>query len=159
MIRIAPRLLVFKGLVFMALALLIACQTQPRQTDQTGQVAPAPPQSSSTPADTAPQPAVAPTTPPAVSPTPLPPAPPSPAPQRQEPQPKATADAPSRLFVSVARANLRAGPDTNSKILAVLLKGTKLEVVSKANQWYRVRLDNGTEGWIAESVVTSTRSD
>jgi len=155
MIRIAPRLLVFKALVFMALAVLIACQTQPRQTDQTGHVAPAPPPSSSPPAATAPPPpAVAPTSPPVVTPTPLP----SPTPQRQEPQPKATADA-SRLFVSVARANLRAGPDTNSKILAVLLKGTKLEVVSKANQWYRVRLDNGTEGWIAESVVTSTRSD
>jgi SH3-like domain-containing protein len=57
------------------------------------------------------------------------------------------------LVVSVAKANLRAGPDTNAKILAVLPKGTRLAVISKGNQWYRVRLDNGTEGWLAESVV------
>jgi SH3-like domain-containing protein len=41
----------------------------------------------------------------------------------------------------------------------VLRRGTRLTVVAKGDHWYRVRLDNGTEGWVAESVVTSTPSD
>lgn len=148
MLRIAPRLL-----VFLALAVLVACQTQARQPDQTGQVAPAPPPPPTPPA-APPSPAVAPPSPTVAPPTPVPPPPPSPAPLRPEPQPKAKPDGPALLFVSVAKANLRASPDTNSLILAVLRKGTKLAVVSKASQWYRVRLENGTEGWVAESVVT-----
>jgi uncharacterized protein YgiM (DUF1202 family) len=58
------------------------------------------------------------------------------------------------LLISVGQANFREKPDVKSRILQVLSKGTKLVVVSKGNQWYRVRLDNGREGWVAESVVT-----
>jgi N-acetylmuramoyl-L-alanine amidase len=58
------------------------------------------------------------------------------------------------LIISVGQANLREKPDAKSRILQTLSKGTKLVVVSKGNQWYRVRLDNGREGWVAESVVT-----
>jgi SH3-like domain-containing protein len=72
------------------------------------------------------------------------------------PQPKATADAPQVLVVSVGRANMREAPDTKAKILQVLTKGTKVVVVTKGTQWYRVRLANGTDGWVAESVVTPT---
>jgi len=54
---------------------------------------------------------------------------------------------------------VREKPDPKAKILHVLTKGTKLVVVSKGNQWYRVRMSSGAEGWVAESVVTSARPD
>lgn len=153
MFPIAPRWLVFifapRWLVFMALALLVACQT--RAPEPTAPVAPAAPPSPPRPAVTAPPPPVA-------VPAPPPP-PPSPAPRRGEPPPQAPAQAPALLFVGVAKANLRAAPNTKAKILDVLSKGTKLIVVSHGNQWYRVRLDDGTEGWVAESVVTSNPLD
>ena len=62
------------------------------------------------------------------------------------------------LFVGVQRANLRQSPDVKARILAVLTKGTKLTVLEKSAQWYRVRLDDGKEGWVAES-VTSAKPD
>jgi SH3-like domain-containing protein len=33
-----------------------------------------------------------------------------------------------------------------------------MTVLEKGSQWYRVRLDDGKEGWVAES-VTSDRPD
>ncbi len=64
----------------------------------------------------------------------------------------------SVVFVAVQRANLRQSPDVKARILAVLTKGTKLTVQEKSAQWYRVRLDDGKEGWVAES-VTSAKPD
>lgn len=63
------------------------------------------------------------------------------------------------MIVGVGKANLREKPDNKSRILQVLSKGTKLVVIDKGNQWYRVRLDSGAEGWVAESVVTPARPD
>jgi uncharacterized protein YgiM (DUF1202 family) len=64
----------------------------------------------------------------------------------------------SVLYISVPRANFREGPDVKAKILSVLTRGTKLTVLEKSAQWYRVRLDDGKEGWVAES-VTSAKPD
>lgn len=142
MSRIAPRLFLATGV-----ALLVACASQAR-----------PPTSGTSPPDQAgPVPAAPPpgSAPPAATPAPPPVAAPAPPP----PRPGALPDAPSHLFIGVERANLRGGPDTKSRILAVLRRGTRLTVVAKGDHWYRVRLDNGTEGWVAESVVTSTPSD
>ena len=50
-------------------------------------------------------------------------------------------------------ANLREGPGTKAKILRVLRKGTTVTVLEEKDQWFRVRLDDGREGWIAESVA------
>jgi uncharacterized protein YgiM (DUF1202 family) len=72
---------------------------------------------------------------------------------KEAPPPKPPADAPQALVVSVGKANLREKPDTKAKIVNVLTKGTKVVVVGKGNQWYRVRLHDGTEGWLAESVA------
>jgi uncharacterized protein YgiM (DUF1202 family) len=150
---IAPRCL-----AFVALAVLVACQTPARQPEPTGQVAPAP-AGQTAPAPTAPQaPASAPAPRPAAPPTSPPAAAPAPAvPQAPEPAAKPPVEAPVRLVVSVPKANLRAEPHTKARILAVLRDGTRLTVVSRGDQWYRVRLENGTEGWVAESVVTPVR--
>ncbi|MGH7331591.1 MAG: SH3 domain-containing protein [Candidatus Rokuibacteriota bacterium] len=124
---------------------------------------------------TAPPPVVtvqpsAPAQPPSV-PAPRPPAPPTPAvatpsPAGSAPSPTPAPEPPSTerlaatsvLYVSVQRANFRQAPDVKARILAVLTKGTKLTVLDKSAQWYRVRLDDGKEGWVAES-VTSPKPD
>ena len=50
-------------------------------------------------------------------------------------------------------ANFRAAPGTSGRIVAVLRKGTRVDVLEARNQWYRVRLADGREGWVAESVT------
>ena len=119
-----------------------------------------PPPSSPSPTPSSPQPRSA---PPAA--TPSAPAPPS-APSRQEPAPAPTpTPAPTprseqpviTLVISVPHANLRERGDMNAKVVRVLPKGTRLIVLGKANHWYMVRLDDGTQGWVAESVASVVR--
>jgi N-acetylmuramoyl-L-alanine amidase len=57
------------------------------------------------------------------------------------------------LFIRPAQSNFRAGPGTSARILAVLRKGTRIEVLEARDQWYRVKLADGREGWVAESVA------
>jgi N-acetylmuramoyl-L-alanine amidase len=52
-------------------------------------------------------------------------------------------------------ANFREGPGTTIKILRVLRRGARLEVLETRNDWFRVRLDDGQEGWVAESVTSA----
>ena len=59
--------------------------------------------------------------------------------------------------VSVPRANLRERGDMNGKLIKVLPRNTRVTVLGSANQWYLVRLDDGTEGWLAESVTAPAR--
>jgi uncharacterized protein YgiM (DUF1202 family) len=146
---LAPRVFVLLTLAFLA-----ACAPEVKQPAQVGSQA-EPAQPAAPAPSTPPGPAPAPTAqPPAAPPPAATPPRPSPTPAREEPAPKAPAEAPKRLVVSVGQANLREKPDGKSRILQVLTKGAKLVIVSKGNQWYRVRLDNGREGWVAESVVT-----
>jgi SH3-like domain-containing protein len=53
-------------------------------------------------------------------------------------------------------ANFREGAGTTMKILRVLRQGTRLVVLEDRNDWLRVRLDDGQEGWVAESVASPT---
>jgi hypothetical protein len=57
------------------------------------------------------------------------------------------------LHIKTDLANFREGPGTKAKILRVLRKGTPVIVLEEKDQWFRVRLDDGREGWIAESVA------
>ena len=50
--------------------------------------------------------------------------------------------------------NLRQGPSMDSKIISVLKKGTKLTVLEEKAGWLRVRLGDGTEGWVAKAMTT-----
>jgi len=145
------------GLALVApFVLVVACAEKSRPPE----TAPAPPPvvtvQPSPPARPAPRPTEAPPPPVVAVPSPAGPGP-SPATPPARPsaeQPGATAI----LFVSVQRANFRQAPDLKARILAVVTKGTRLTVLEKSEQWYRVRLDDGKEGWVAES-VTSTKPD
>ena len=88
--------------------------------------------------------------------TPSAPTPPS-APSRQEPAPAQKNEPALTLVITVPHANLRDGGDPKAKVVRVLPKNTRLTVLGKANQWYMVRLDDGTEGWVAESVTLPGR--
>ncbi len=144
--------LALRLLVLLTLASLAACGPEVKQSTDAGSRADQPQQVTPAPS-TAPSPAPAPT--PAAPPPGASPTRPASQPAREEAPPKAPAGAPQRLIISVGQANLREKPDARSRILQVLSKGTKLVVISKGNQWYRVRLDSGREGWVAESVVTA----
>ena len=60
------------------------------------------------------------------------------------------------VYVKPQRANLREGGGTSMKILRVLRQGTRLEVLEERSEWFRVRLEDGQEGWVAASVTAPT---
>jgi len=55
----------------------------------------------------------------------------------------------------VSKVTLRAGPGYDHKILAVLNSGDTLTLVERGKDWSRVRLANGTEGWMATRLLTT----
>lgn len=150
---------------------LVGCATKPPAPSAVQPSAAAPPPSASTapapapspvpapPPVTAPTPAASPTpsrTPaPAPSALPASPAPAAPAPA-PTPAPTAAVPAPKVLYVKAHLANFRDGSGTSAKILRVLRQGTRLQVLEVRNDWLRVRLDDNQEGWVAESVTSTT---
>ena len=62
--------------------------------------------------------------------------------------------APRTTEIALAFVNLRQGPSMNDKIISVLKKGTKLTVLEEKAGWLRVRLEGGTEGWVAKAMTT-----
>ena len=58
--------------------------------------------------------------------------------------------------MKAGQANLREGIGTSAKILRVLRRGTRLQILETRNDWLRVRLDDNQEGWVAESVTSKT---
>jgi hypothetical protein len=69
------------------------------------------------------------------------------------------APAAQTLYVKVGTANLRAGAGTNFRVVATVPRGTQLAVVSVGgrdnDRWYRVRLTDGREAWVAGSAVST----
>jgi N-acetylmuramoyl-L-alanine amidase len=45
--------------------------------------------------------------------------------------------------------NIRSGPGTNHSIVAQAVRGDKLPVLEKRNDWYRVTVPGGKQGWVA----------
>jgi uncharacterized protein YgiM (DUF1202 family) len=56
--------------------------------------------------------------------------------------------------IALAFVNFRQGPSMDSKIINVLKKGTRLTVLEEKAGWLRVRLEDGTEGWVAKAMTT-----
>lgn len=55
--------------------------------------------------------------------------------------------------VSVETANLRETADENSRILVQLSVNDEVEVLQKTNNWYQVKTENGTTGYLREDLV------
>lgn len=64
-------------------------------------------------------------------------------------------------YVVTAVASLRDGPSSSARTVAVLRRGTPVRILedrmtTPAERWFRVRLDDGRDGWIAEAVTSLT---
>ena len=57
-------------------------------------------------------------------------------------------------------ANLRSGPGQNFTVLKALKSGTQFTVLglNEEKDWYNVRMDDGTEGWLSVALVTVPNS-
>jgi uncharacterized protein YgiM (DUF1202 family) len=115
---------------------------------------PTPPSTASAPPAPAPEPVPAPpASPPAPPPAP-PPAALTPAPPAAPPSAPAPAEKPRQTrVIGTDLANFREQPGIRGRILAVLKRGTRVEVLEEKGDWYRVRLEDGREGWVAASVA------
>ena len=57
------------------------------------------------------------------------------------------------LTVTARQAVVRAWPGSKQAILATVPHGTTLALLEARQGWYRVLLDNGGEGWVAQSAA------
>jgi len=60
--------------------------------------------------------------------------------------------------IKVPAGNVRAAASMDSKILATFPRGTKLEKIDDASGWVKVRLSNGTEGFITPRLVQEVKA-
>lgn len=62
----------------------------------------------------------------------------------------------TKYVVDYLLINLRTGQTNEHKILRTLPTGTKLEVLETEQDYSRVRIPDGTEGWVLNQYITST---
>lgn len=67
------------------------------------------------------------------------------------------ASAPARAeelgVVTGSTVNIRTGPGTSNAILTKVSKGESFMVLAKTDSWVKIRLHNGQEGWISNSLL------
>jgi len=61
------------------------------------------------------------------------------------------------LTITARQAVIRAGPDSKQRILATVPQGTTLALLETRQGWYKVLLDDGQEGWVAQSAAQVQR--
>ncbi|HEV7572045.1 MAG TPA: SH3 domain-containing protein [Thermoanaerobaculia bacterium] len=84
--------------------------------------------------------------------------PPAPAPERR---PMAPAPAPASVEeqatgtvrVNASTLNIRADASTSAEIVGHARRGERLTVVGDSGSWLRVKLNDGTTGWVASQLV------
>ncbi len=133
-------------LLTLTVIFLFSCATQKETTQPSGtpdQAKPAsePPAKAQEATTPPPSPKPTTTTSPSSSPPPKPPEASQPPAQRS-------------TEIVLAFVNLRQGPAMDSKIISVLKKGTKLTVLEEKAGWLRVRLEDGTEGWVGKAMTS-----
>jgi hypothetical protein len=57
------------------------------------------------------------------------------------------------LTITARQAVVRAGPDSKQGILATVPQGTTFALLETRKVWYKVLLDDGREGWVAQSAA------
>ncbi len=50
-------------------------------------------------------------------------------------------------------ATIKSAPAENSKDLFIIHEGTKVTIIERNNNWFRIRMENGNEGWLMENAV------
>jgi len=56
--------------------------------------------------------------------------------------------------INANSVNIRTSPDLSSDIITRLNNGTKLDVYERTSEWYRVKLSDGTFGWVYKTYLT-----
>lgn len=135
-----------------------AAESGPLPPLTVSQAEPPRPSAPTPPASGAPAPRP-PASPPPVAPAPRPARPTAPAPRPASP-PNVTPSPPSvpigMRFVKTPTANLRDSGGTAGKIIQSIPKGTRLEILETRGVWHHVRLPDGKQGWLADSVTSPT---
>ena len=62
--------------------------------------------------------------------------------------PARAADAPERLRVADPYLELHTGPGRGFPVFFVVARDEWVEVQMRSTDWYKVRADNGKEGWV-----------
>jgi len=57
------------------------------------------------------------------------------------------------LSVKVSHANIRQEPSTKSRVVVTLTQGTIIEKLEESGNWIKIKVANGTIGWIYKTVV------
>src|SRR5215813_5867892 len=57
------------------------------------------------------------------------------------------------LTITARQTVVRAGPDSKQGILATVPQGTTFALLETRKGWYKVLLDDGREGWVAQSAA------
>ena len=61
--------------------------------------------------------------------------------------------------IAVDVANVRSGPTIDASVIAQVKYGTELPILGQDKDWYKVKLPDGKEGWVAAGwIVGSARS-
>lgn len=64
------------------------------------------------------------------------------------------------MYVSdMLKLTLRTGPSTENKILAVIESGQQMELLEPGEEWSRVQLPNGKEGWVLSRYLTPVETN
>jgi uncharacterized protein YgiM (DUF1202 family) len=86
--------------------------------------------------------------------TPAPAPPPEPRPAAPAPAaPAKEEQATGTVLVNVSTLNIRGDASTSAEIVGHARRGERLTVVGDAGSWLRVRLNDGTTGWVASQLV------
>ncbi|MFO8000209.1 MAG: tetratricopeptide repeat protein [Marinilabilia sp.] len=56
-------------------------------------------------------------------------------------------------IIFASSVNIKSSPDQSGTNLFVLHEGTKVELLNNLGEWWNVRLEDGSEGWIHESDI------
>lgn len=57
------------------------------------------------------------------------------------------------LSVKVSHPNFRQEPSTKSRVVATLTQGAIIEKLEESGNWIKIKLANGTIGWIYKTLV------
>ena len=64
------------------------------------------------------------------------------------------------MYVSdILKLTLRTGPSIENKIISVIESGQMMEVVEWGDEWSRVQLPNGKEGWVLSRYLTTNETN
>lgn len=87
------------------------------------------------------------------------PAPPPTTPPATPPPPPATAQEPvtGTVYVTASALNVRSEPSMEGEVIASAKQGTALGVVRSDESWTRVRLADGTVGWVSSRYIADEK--